>query len=827
MRILAAITETEHLRWFHSLMSPAGRRGHELRVLVPKGAPLDLVAPVVAAIEAQEGSSCTDDLLEPARGERLAALRRSSDYAHFAKPGRPSARRGGEPREEVPASVRTAVGAGPARHVLSREGSWRGLRALQGTVSPDAAIREQVAAIDPDVVLACPLGAQSSAAIEYLRAAQALDIPTAGVVPGWDDLYTHGALHFVPDTTLVWNRELAVAAHRLHDMPLSALAVTGAPQLDSFFKGKRRSSREAFCVQMGLDHTRPLLLYAASSPAMAGGDERPLLDAFAGALRARPELSELQVLVRPHPTDSERWQGHRREGVSVWPTPTLEYPDAASQHVLHVQALTHAVAAAGVNTGVFLEAATLDRPLIAVPDADNPDARGGHFRQLREIVEAPEDLDGAAAAVAAALAGEDSRQTARWDFVGHFLRPYGADRSAAAAIFATLDELLAGRQGGPWLPGHRPEVVDPGRTAADKRSARAERAAARQAEAEAAAPNGAGGVAGDEMLHVAETRLRHVVEVTEPLVLISQIQRSGGTLMAHLFDSHPQCHAHPAELHIGWPERKENWPPLDPSSDPAEWFQMLEEDATAVLFQRGYTKYARGKELAYEDEDEYESYPFLLPPSLQREIFDRCVAKREIAAPRDILNAYMTSYFNAWLDNRNLHGDKRWVTGFAARLGIGADNREQFFRDYPDGRLVSCVREPKSWFVSARTYHRGRYGEVERSARLWEWSAKSMLEAKERHPGQVHIVRFEELVKDTPGTMRWLADALGIELTPSLTEPTFNGQPIRANSSFKVEKRGMMTGPESRAKLLEPEAGEYIDSELGRLYERVTAIAGA
>src|SRR5919198_369926 len=66
----------------------------------------------------------------------------------------------------------------------------------------------------------------------------------------------------------------------------------------------------------------------------------------------------------------------------------------------------------------------------------------------------------------------------------------------------------------------------------------------------------------EEYEALCRARLRHLVEVREPLVLVSQIQRSGGTLLSQLFDGHPQCHAHPGELHIGWP-RKRYWPPLD------------------------------------------------------------------------------------------------------------------------------------------------------------------------------------------------------------------------------------------------------------------------
>ncbi len=38
---------------------------------------------------------------------------------------------------------------------------------------------------------------------------------------------------------------------------------------------------------------------------------------------------------------------------------------------------------------------------------------------------------------------------------------------------------------------------------------------------------------------------RAQVPVNQPVALISQAPRSGGTLLRNLFDGHPQCHVHP------------------------------------------------------------------------------------------------------------------------------------------------------------------------------------------------------------------------------------------------------------------------------------------
>src|SRR3954453_8310414 len=71
-------------------------------------------------------------------------------------------------------------------------------------------------------------------------------------------------------------------------------------------------------------------------------------------------------------------------------------------------------------------------------------------------------------------------------------------------------------------------------------------------------------------------RRENVLPVDQPLALICQAQRSGGTLLAGLFDGHPQCHVHPQELRIG-ARHPHPWPRLKPHEDPEAWFSRLEE----------------------------------------------------------------------------------------------------------------------------------------------------------------------------------------------------------------------------------------------------------
>jgi hypothetical protein len=314
-------------------------------------------------------------------------------------------------------------------------------------------------------------------------------------------------------------------------------------------------------------------------------------------------------------------------------------------------------------------------------------------------------------------------------------------------------------------------------------------------------------------------RRENVVPVREPLVLVCQAQRSGGTLLARLFDGHPECHAHPHELLIGYP-RAHTWPELPLDEAPEVWFAKLKEGYLSTLFLKGRRKVP----LKAPGEKSKGGYPFILPPAFQRLLFlDEVGRRAPIGSEREVLDCYMTSLFNAWLDNQNLRGArKRWVVAFSPRRAWG-EGLERFFGIYPDGRLISILRDPLSWFASAQ----GRDPEAEPHGllELWKRSAREMLEAERRFGERVYVVRFEELVLDTAGTMRGLADWLGIGFDERLAVPTFNGYPVGPNSSYETSRTGVLADPVERYKqLLSDDQQELIRSECEQLYHQALTL---
>src|SRR5581483_5653156 len=272
-------------------------------------------------------------------------------------------------------------------------------------------------------------------------------------------------------------------------------------------------------------------------------------------------------------------------------------------------------------------------------------------------------------------------------------------------------------------------------------------------------------------------RLAHVVPIAEPLVLISQIQRSGGTLLLQLLDGHPELHVDPYELKIGHP-KKHNWPPLD-LAQPDRWFETLYFPGTAERLRRTERTRRPGSGRSV--------FPYLFSPRLQKQVFDAAVAARPPATERGILDAFFTSYFNAWLDNHNLYtGPKRAVVGFTPRLAMDAGNLERYFAAYPDGTLVSIVRDPCAWYESARKHMPAEYGALEAALGLWRASAEATAAAAERYGERVLVLTYEELVREPERATRRVAERIGVEWRTSLLRPTFNGWPVRANSSDAV-----------------------------------------
>jgi len=300
--------------------------------------------------------------------------------------------------------------------------------------------------------------------------------------------------------------------------------------------------------------------------------------------------------------------------------------------------------------------------------------------------------------------------------------------------------------------------------------------------------------------------------------LITQVQRSGGTLLSQLLDAHPNLLAHPHEIQIGTPT-KWHWPRIDLSQPPLRWLASLFERRLPFFVKHGYSKSDGNASAARQ------THPFNFDLSMLCTEFLADLAREPARCQRDVLDAYFSAYFTAWEDQRAT-GEERWFTGFTPRLLGYRESVRGFQHDYPDGLLIVCIRDPRSWFVSS-SIHDAEYRRVDHAMTLWRQSATAALTLLDLRPDRVFVTTYEALTTTTEAEMRRLAVRLGIEFTSTMLEPTYLGRPILPNSSFDIATTGISRHAEHSAQSLDRATREYIEVEGLTLYEEVAAVVAA
>ena len=266
-----------------------------------------------------------------------------------------------------------------------------------------------------------------------------------------------------------------------------------------------------------------------------------------------------------------------------------------------------------------------------------------------------------------------------------------------------------------------------------------------------------------------------------PFLMISQVQRSGGSMFAQLLDNHPEFLVFPGEIHVAKP--KSDWPRVDPARHPSITFRKLVDHRCIEYARKGFYKTIRGTQR--------QDFPYDV--AAHHDLFCALFRERRPETARDVLDLFFTSFFAAWDrgDNDPLAPQPvSYYAGFAAVMAANGDAVDRFFRDYPDGHLVSIIRNPRNWLPSAvnKPKSRSQFNGTEKALGVWRRSAEGMRRNAERYPGKVTLLEFERLISDTETVMRRFARRLGLDYDPTLAIPTFNGEPLESNSTFTTVK---------------------------------------
>ena len=450
MRFLFSVLTPGFLRPFPSVVRLLTERGHEVVLAFHRHKWAAGTHELVDELAALPGVRVEEEEVLPAQtrawDELALDLRSSIDYLHFLAPRFDATYRA----RAVPRAPRPALVAGKAPRPLHRP-LIATLRVAERAIPTSAEIGEYLRRVDPDAVLFTPYMGLRTVQPDYLRAAQAVGLPTAILVTSWDNLTSKSLIDPLPDRLFVWNELQRREAAELHGVPGDRVVVTGAQSFDDWLGWEPRS-REQFLRPTGLDPARPYVLYPCSAP-WTGQAEVGFVERWIAAFRAaRPELAGVGVLIRPHPKRPEEWRGVDLSGlrdVAVWPAePRL--PTDAQSKADYYDSIFHSAAVVGLNTTAMIEAGVVGRPVFTILTDEFREVQEGtlHFRYLLEVggglVHVARAFDEHAGQLVEALADPDLGARAGREFVREFVRPHGLD-VPATPIFVDELERLAGQ----------------------------------------------------------------------------------------------------------------------------------------------------------------------------------------------------------------------------------------------------------------------------------------------------------------------------------------------------------------------------------------------
>lgn len=258
-----------------------------------------------------------------------------------------------------------------------------------------------------------------------------------------------------------------------------------------------------------------------------------------------------------------------------------------------------------------------------------------------------------------------------------------------------------------------------------------------------------------------------------PLLISSQLQRSGGSLISQLFDNHPEILAHPWEIMI-----------YKEGTDKIRDKIFKTEKELNRLMRDGYRKgkFAKKKHRFHFLTAEFSE-------ALLSEKFDK-----------NFFNYYFDNFFKYWTNFKNDDVKKKLITGFSPFFCKG--NLVKQLNFHKRLNIIHIYRDPYSWWHSAKNF-KDIYKDINAIKNYWMKSQTEALEAKSEFKDRVFIIKFNDLIYNRSKLMRYLCKKFFINYDPKLMFPTFNGQIIENDSSFKkqkVDKYGIVTATTNRYK---------------------------
>ena len=254
------------------------------------------------------------------------------------------------------------------------------------------------------------------------------------------------------------------------------------------------------------------------------------------------------------------------------------------------------------------------------------------------------------------------------------------------------------------------------------------------------------------------------------LLMISAMYENGGNTTHRSLDGHPQLYVYPFESQVGtrlvrdhltstFPV-KYRWPVFALDASPAQDFMAIIDEETRV---RSRTP----------NVSKFRDRPFDLSDDERGRIYEDRVAARGGRSRGVNVAAFYEATFEAWHDRR-VSGREEIYVGYSPIVVVDAD---KIVDDLPGAHVLHVVRNP--WSAYADTKKRPVPLGLPSYLLGWTLNQYFALLYADLYPGRVHIVRIEDVMADPISALKPVCDALGIDSSDQLKQPSWNGEPLR------------------------------------------------
>jgi hypothetical protein len=497
MHVAFVLQYPGYLRYFDSVISSLAEHGHRVRLY------FEQPRKQAEALEVNdlERQGIANDGQLPKRDDSwrdlLSAIRWTSGYVRYLDPAfRDATYLRNRVRTRLPPLARLLGLVRTLPRPIVRL-SLDGLLALERAAPRSYELEKFLERIAPDVVVVSPFVTVASRQVDLVRAARARGIPTVAAIASWDHLTTKGIARPGPDLFLVWNETQVEEAMTLHRIPRSRIVVTGAQPFDRWFDRSPSSGRDEFCERVGLPSNESFVLFAGSTASISRPDaEIKFVCEWIAALGAAddPVVRKLNVLIRPHPYNSEGWADADMSecaNATIWPRAGAN-PVDESDRADYFDSIYYSSAVIGVNTSAMIEAAVIGRPVLTIEVAEFSETQAGtlHYNYLLPesggFTRVARSFGEHISQLGQVLRSPEATREERDRFVRTFIRPQGLDTPATPLVTQAIERApeaaAPARDEGRWyhavlrmmlLPAARIMAYSGGRARARSKAERA------------------------------------------------------------------------------------------------------------------------------------------------------------------------------------------------------------------------------------------------------------------------------------------------------------------------------------------------------------------